>query len=257
MLIEPLNEKQEVALRSAILLWLTREGRNSDRLRRMRHFDALQLDRWLADWMLARSVPRRVRPKLLSFLNKTAISRLLNCHRANNTSWRIVEDLACKAKHAAYLNGQPTSLISKLAFSLQPKIFAPYDARVRCALRQAGYKVPDHQYCNYMTCFVRETEKLIEELRRSGVTDTTLQMFAAFIVNQLIESGDNTNQALCENLDQDLIKLRYADKYLMLNGGFNLDRMKRDYLRFVTKAVLVNAKMLQTDAARAIALVVC
>ena len=60
---------------------------------------------------------------------------------------------------------RPTSLLSKLAMSVRPELFIPYDSRVRNALRGFGIKVTDHCYAEYMAAIISRKPEFARMLK--------------------------------------------------------------------------------------------
>jgi hypothetical protein len=99
------------------------------------------------------------------------------------------------------------SMLSKYAFSCNPRVFVPYDRRARDALRKVlGHKFKDGDYIAYMKAFEAAKEKVVSRLTSIGVTSDTFSVCG-------------------RRLDKALFELRATDKRLMLAGGFSAKTM--------------------------------
>lgn len=160
------QELDLLAARAAVACWFGKEGQLAAKLQ-CSDLDEPLLRKWLATWMLSRSVPMERREKLRSFLRETVRPALLGASRSSE--YELVDELSQQARASGILNGRPTSLISKFAFSLRPEIFTPYDRRARIALRRAGHQVRPHDYAAYMRAFDAESDKVLRRLSDAGV----------------------------------------------------------------------------------------
>lgn len=122
----------KIASKVAIRSWL-KEGQLSEKIQKSRIIDESLGREWLNYWMLARTGPLENRVPLYQYMTR-ARRRLLSSNLSGAQAYRLVQ---CIANDGANLNGTTgrlLSLVSKLAFSCQPELFAPYDKRARAAL---------------------------------------------------------------------------------------------------------------------------
>lgn len=196
-----------LAARSAIRTWAQGEGQMSRELRALRAIDENFLRRWLGLWMLARSNPRAYRPRLAAQLD--AVRRAL-IEASKESLPALVSELAHGLEAAGATIGVQTSLVSKFAFSLRPEVIVPYDKRARRGLGEMfGRRLPDHDYPVYLAAFHRFAESFSVHLDETGVTEEMRNHWTPVMSEQLF-------------------RMRAADKYLMLLGGFSVKRMARD-----------------------------
>lgn len=198
----------EVAARSAIRTWAGGEGRMSREIREMSVIDEAFLRRWLGLWMLARSNARVYRPRLAAELGAMVRPALIAAPEERLPA--LIPELARSLEAAGASNGVQTSLVSKFAFSLRPEVIVPYDRRAREGLGEMfGRRLPDHDYPAYLAAFHRFAEAVSAHLDRTGVTEAMRDEWAPV-------------------MSERLFRMRAADKYFMLLGGFPVERMARD-----------------------------
>ena len=198
----------EVAARSAIRTWAGKEGQMSRELRELGVIDEAFLRRWLDLWMLARSNPISYRPLLAAELGTVVRPALIAASEEQLPA--LVSELARGLQAAGATRGLQTSLVSKFAFSLRPEVIVPYDKRARRGLGEMfGRRLPDHDYPAYLAAFHRFADAFSGHLDETGVTASMRNDWAPV-------------------MSERLFRMRAADKYFMLLGGFPVERMMRD-----------------------------
>jgi hypothetical protein len=203
--MENLDDLDILAARAAISAWKGNEGTFSQEIQGCNRLSIEILEKWLAEWMLSRSVPKRDRDRLLAFLNDKAIPAFRNVENGSG-EYEIVEELSRLAVESEAMSKRPTSLISKFGLTMSPEIFVPYDSRVRKALKLLGHKIPEHGYVKYMTAVLAEKPAFLRTFDEKGLTATRLG------------AGE---------MSQSLFEMRALDKRLMLEGGFSPKLMAR------------------------------
>jgi len=198
----------EVAARSAIRTWAWGEGRMSREIRELGAIDEAFLRRWLGLWMLARSNPTPYRPLLAAELGTVVRPALIAAPEEQLPT--LVSELARGLQAAGATRGLQTSLVSKFAFSLRPEVIVPYDKRARQGFGDMfGRRLPDHDYPAYLAAFHRFADAFSAHLDGTGVTGAMRDEWAPV-------------------MSERLFRMRAADKYFMLLGGFPVERMARD-----------------------------
>jgi hypothetical protein len=200
-------DSEELAARAAVACWNGSEGKNATAIRMAKELDLATLSGFLNAWMLARANPLPRRELLLEFLNSHALPTLRAIDHASDEAYAVIEELSHQALADHATRGRPTSMLSKLAHAICPLVFIPYDSRVQAALRLAGKGIKSHQYRDYMLAVLSEKPALDRELARRGLSAAGLN---------------------ATGVSQTLFEMRALDKWLMLRGGFNPDRMKRE-----------------------------
>lgn len=198
----------KVAARSAIRTWAGEEGRMSREIRELVVIDEEFLQHWLGVWMLARSNPTPYRRLLARELGTVVRPALIAAPEERLLA--LVTDLARGLQTAGATRGLQTSLVSKFAFSLRPEVIVPYDRRARQGLGEMfGRRLPDHDYPAYLAAFHRFAGSFSAHLDETGVTAAMRDDWAPV-------------------MSERLFRMRAADKYFMLLGGFPVERMARD-----------------------------
>jgi hypothetical protein len=198
----------DLATSAAQRSWEMTEGVFHYRMAANPKFDESGLQEWLSIWMLSRTNPRNLRHSLLNFFNNEAIPLILTTNPSNGFS--IVENIARRGNELGVFSGIATSTVSKLAFTLNPALFNPYDMRVRKGLKAfLGISIRDHDYVGYMDHFNSFTRYLGTSIPQS-------------VQKSLLEAHINDSAGVSVKIN------RISDKYLMLLGGFSTDRMRRD-----------------------------
>ena len=198
----------EVAARSAIRTWAGGEGRMSREIRELGAIDEAFLRRWLGLWMLARANALVYRPRLAAELGTVVRPALIAAPEERLPA--LVSELADGLEAAGATKGVQTSLVSKFAFSLRPEVIVPYDKRARQGLgAMFGRRLPDHDYSAYLAAFHRFAESFSAHLDETGVAAAMRDDWAPV-------------------MSERLFRMRAADKYFMLLGGFPVERMARD-----------------------------
>lgn len=198
----------EVAARSAIRTWAGGEGRMSREIQNLGVIDEAFLRRWLGLWMLARSNPRAYRPRLAAELGAVVRPTLIEAPEERLPV--LIPELARGLEAAGATKGVQTSLVSKFAFSLRPEVIVPYDKRAREGLgKMFGRRLPDHDYPAYLSAFDQFVSAFSVHLDETGIAEAMRDDWAPV-------------------MSERLFRMRAADKYFMLLGGFSVERMARD-----------------------------
>lgn len=198
----------EVAARSAIHTWAGKEGALSRELRALQTISEAFLSKWLGRWMLARSNPIPYRPLLAAQLEAVVRPALIGATEESLPT--LVSDLAHGLKEAGATRGLQTSLVSKFAFSLRPEVIVPYDKRARLGLSEMfDHRIPEHDYSTYLATFGNFAASVSLHLEQTGINEAMRPKWEPI-------------------MSEKLFKLRAADKYFMLLGGFSIDRMEKD-----------------------------
>jgi len=119
-----------------------------------------------------------------------------------------VEELSTALNENNASPTRQTSLASKFVFSLFPGSIPPYDQFGQQGLRSVfGYAIKPHDYSRYFKLFM-EFHKALCSNNRAGEV----------IARHLPENPSYSSQVR---------RMRFADKCLMLIGGFDPERMER------------------------------
>jgi hypothetical protein len=195
----------KVAARSAVRTWAGGEGIMSREVQERGVIDQAFLRRWLGLWMLARANPRPYRASLAEKLGTVLRPALLGATEERLPA--LVPEFTLWLQNEGATRGLQTSLVSKFAFSLRPEVIVPYDKRARHGLSEMfGRRLPDHDYLAYLVAFHRFAAAFSAYLDETGVT---------------AEMRSEWEPLMSERL----FRLRASDKYLMLLGGFPVERM--------------------------------
>lgn len=201
------NNDLELAARTAVVTWNKSEQTLCQRVQQSSGIEDQLGKDWLNYWMLARTAPLNGRSELYRYMTG-AMVRLSNQSMNTQRAYYLVQTIAAEGADMVGVRGRPLSLVSKLAFSCRPELFAPYDRRARIALKTKGY-VTEGNYPVYMDAFHSELAKFIRDLREARI-DIHSPLFNGTV-----------------NMSQPLFDLRTFDKYLMLLGGFSRTAMKQ------------------------------
>jgi len=203
--IELNPQELKLAAQEAKYQWKGDEGRLAAWLQSGADISVPGLKEWLTKWKLARANPVAYREVL---------ARQLQIARAKikNTDVKdlpmAVEKLAETLKRNGATTNRQTSLASKFVFSLFPGSIPPYDQFGQQGLRSVfGYAIKPHDYSQYFDLFM-EFHKALCSNNRAGEV----------IAPHLSENPSYSSQVL---------RMRFADKCLMLIGGFDPTRMER------------------------------
>jgi hypothetical protein len=186
------------------------EGAVAKETKELSSFDEDFTKKWLAYWMLSRTVSLENRSKLASFM--TNVIRPLILSTPDTHAKLAVAGLAKRAKSEGGAKGVATSLVSKFAFSLKPEVYAIYDRRARDAMAFLyGVRIPEHDYVTYFETFHNFVLK-----------------FKVYLVdNDLLAKVEPIYKTKPDVISENLFFLRAADKALMLIGGFNPKTMEK------------------------------
>lgn len=201
-------ERLDVAARAAIRTWAGKEGTLSRELQAQGPSSEEFLRAWLGWWMLARANPIPYRPWLATQLQTVVRPQVL--HASDVRLPPLVVSLAESLREARATRGLQTSLVSKFAFSLRPESIVPYDRRARLGLSEMfGCRLADHDYPGYLTAFHRFSNDFSRHLDETGTTRALRSEWSPV-------------------MSETLFRMRASDKYVMLLGGFPVERMNRD-----------------------------
>ena len=197
----------ELAAKEAIRTWILSEKKLSGQLLNISEITEDILKQWLGYWMLARSNPTYLRAELAKQLNELVRPSILNS--SNEDLPLQIQFLTEELKKRNATKGKQTSLVSKIAFCLKPEIIVPYDKRARSGLTKVyGKKMIDHDYASYYKSFLQFKDEIDDKLEASSVLENL---------------RSDWQSAMSENL----FKARTADKFLMLIGGFSVEKMAK------------------------------
>jgi hypothetical protein len=201
------NNDLELAARTAVVTWNKREQALCQRVQQSSGIEDQLGKEWLNYWMLARTAPLDNRSDLYGYMTGAKV-RLSNQSMSTQRAYCLVQTIAAEGAGMVGVWGRPLSLVSKLAFSCRPELFAPYDRRARIALKTKGH-VTEGNYPVYMDAFHRELAEFIIDLRKARID-----------IHSPLLNGT-------VNMSQQIFELRTFDKYLMLLGGFSRAAMKQ------------------------------
>lgn len=200
------NTQIDVAANAAIKTWAGGEGEMSKQLRQTEIITEEFLKSWLHLWMLARSNPIKFRERLAEFLTKIARPTVLSTEESLLPA--CISSLTEDMKMSGATKGLQTSLMSKFAFSLRPEIIVPYDKRARIGLEKVfGKRLLEHDYVAYLQAFREYSNHVSSYLSSTG---------------KVMELRSQWEPIMSEKL----FRIRTADKYFMLVGGFSEEQMK-------------------------------
>lgn len=204
--IEISNSQVDIAASAAIKTWAGSEGEMSKNLRQSKTITEDFLRGWLSLWMLARSNPKLHREQLATFLTKVARPAILSTEE--DLLPACITKLTKDMKASGASRGLQTSLMSKFAFSLRPEVIVPYDRRARIGLGKLFAKrIREHDYVAYLSTFHEYSDHVSLFLDSTGKTDAFRTQWECV-------------------MSERLFKVRTADKYFMLLGGFSEKKMK-------------------------------
>ena len=218
---------EEVALASAVATWLLAQGKWSIQLQES-PFNPVDFDNWLRYWMLSRFMPESHILISRTFLNLPSTrGRLLKCPARAAEMGRLVSELVDAL--AQKCGRQYTSIVSKYAHTLRPAVFTPYDRRAKQALRNAGFRCPDHDYAAFCEGFAKRKSELRKDLRTRGIGTSEICQIKNDAVRAARECGLKLDPRVFKELSASLIWSRFTDKLLMLEGGFSEEKMAKDW----------------------------
>ena len=189
-----------------------------------------EFHRFLIRWRVMRnSLPSR----------RSDLLRLLCDEAPRLESGTEVKKLAEKAQDKEMTtmssNGNrilPTSLISKVAFCINPQIFAPMDTLSNRGIkRTVGTSVDRHDYPKYLEEFKKVHDKVSCHLTKKSWTSATFKF------------GDKEDNVLTE-----IFSRRVTDKYLMLFGSFGGNNPKQDELDVLERSILATRNTFSDEA---------
>ena len=203
-----LNDRRlELAAQEAKYQWERGgEGHLATWLQSGRDISVEGLQEWLTNWKLARANPVNYRDALARELQK-AREKLRNTDAKDLPM--AVEELSTALIENEASPTRQTSLASKFVFSLFPGSIPPYDQFGQQGLRSVfGYAIRPHDYSQYFKYFMKFHKALCSNNRAGEVIEQHLSEKNSSYLSQVL-------------------RMRFADKYLMLIGGFDAKRMER------------------------------
>ena len=222
-----MTQKERLALASAVATWLLEQGTWAIRLQE-KPLSRAEFDNWLRYWMLGRFMPASHILISRTFLNLPSTrGRLLKCPARAAEMGRLVSELVgalgekCRRRY--------TSMVSKYAHTLRPEVFTPYDRRAKQALRNAGFRCPDHDYTAFCEGFAKRKSELRKDLRTRGIGTSEICQIKNDAVRAARECGLKLDPRVVKELSASLIWSRFTDKLLMLEGGFSEELMAKDW----------------------------
>jgi len=196
----------QIAACEAIRSWAN-EGSLANKLRQTETITEQFLSRWLGLWRLARANPLNLRTGLVQSLNESVRPRIMKSSAEELPA--LVSTLAAELQDGGMATGRQTSLVSKFAFSLRPEVIVPYDSTVRAALGILfGQRLKEHDYATYLAKFGESAKVISHALDDHGLVEKLRPRWSGA-------------------MSETLFRLRAADKYCMLVGGFPREKMAR------------------------------
>ena len=197
-----------IAAGEAISQWINKEQNLIQELKSSEKMTLDDLKKWLAYWMLARGNPVNQRDDLLKSINEFLKPSILSF-----SDDELPKQIYSMAKHLKRLSGTKsiqTSLVSKFAFCIRPELIVPIDQRARKGLALIyGKRIDAHNYESYFESFLLLKRKTAAEMQRSNLLDDLKPYWN-------------------KHMSEDLFLSRTADKFLMLEGGFNVKSMEKN-----------------------------
>ena len=204
--IELNPQELKLAAQEAKYQWKGDEGRLAAWLQSGADISVPGLKEWLTKWKLARANPVNLRGALARELQK-AREELRDTDARDLP--KAVEELSTALKKNKASRTRQTSLASKFVFSLFPGSIPPYDQFGQQGLRSVfGYAIRPHDYSQYFKYFMKFHKALCSNNRAGEVIEQHLSEKNSSYLSQVL-------------------RMRFADKYLMLIGGFDAKRMER------------------------------
>src|SRR5262249_28819524 len=124
-MIENEGDLDQLAAKIAVYEWLNKEGQFAKAIQNEHPLQLKLFNQWLHKWNLLQWVPSGTKRELLGFLD--AAKPQLTSAQAGREAYELVQELVRQAQEEGLVRGRQTSLMSKFAFSCNPKTFAPYD----------------------------------------------------------------------------------------------------------------------------------
>jgi hypothetical protein len=143
--------------------------------------------------------------------------------RRENYDPAIIAEAVEHLKVYARWGGRLTSHVSKYAFAAKPWEYVPYDNRVRQGLSGLMLPVVEHDYADY-----RRQLKAYED---TGPVQAALSSLFANSSGALLHAlAQQPNLAIGKQvapgiITRELLTMRIVDKQLMLEGGFDPDKL--------------------------------
>ena len=118
--------------------------------------------------------------------------------------------MAKQLKHLGGTTSIQTSLVSKFAFCMRPELIVPIDERARKGLALIyGKRIDAHSYESYFESFLLFKRETAAEMQGSNLFNDLKPYWKKY-------------------MSEDLFLSRTADKFLMLEGGFNVKSMEKN-----------------------------
>lgn len=197
-----------IAAGEAILQWINKE---QDLIQKLKSSETMTLDdlkKWLGYWMLARGNPVNQRDDLLKSINEFLRPAILSV--SDDELPKEIYSMAKQLKRLGGTKSIQTSLVSKFAFCMRPELIVPIDQRARKGLAlMYGKRIDTHNYESYFESFLLFKKETSAEMQRSNLLNDLKPYWK-------------------KHMSEDLFLSRTADKFLMLEGGFNVKSMEKN-----------------------------
>ena len=198
----------DIAAGEAILQWINKEQKLIQELKSSETMTLDDLKKWLGYWMLARGNPVNQRDDLLKSINEFLRPAILSV--SDDELPKEIYSMAKQLKRLGGTKSIQTSLVSKFAFCMRPELIVPIDQRARKGLAlMYGKRIDTHNYESYFESFLLFKRETSAEMQRSGLLNDLKPYWK-------------------KHMSEDLFLSRTADKFLMLEGGFNVKSMEKN-----------------------------
>ena len=197
-----------IAAGEAILQWINKEQTLIQKLKSSETMTLDDLKKWLGYWMLARGNPVNQRDDLLKGINEFLRPSILSF--SDDELPKQIYSMAKQLKHLGGTTSIQTSLVSKFAFCMRPELIVPIDERARKGLAlMYGKRIGAHNYESYFESFLLFKRETAAEMQGSNLLDDLKPYWK-------------------KHMSEDLFLSRTTDKFLMLEGGFNVKSMEKN-----------------------------
>ena len=198
----------DIAAGEAIFQWIKKE---QDLIQKLKSSETMTLDdlkKWLGYWMLARGNPVNQRDDLLKSINEFLRPAILSV--SDDELPKEIYSMAKQLKRLGGTKSIQTSLVSKFAFCMRPELIVPIDTTARKGLAlMYGKRIDRHNYESYFESFLLFKKETSAEMQRSNLLNDLKPYWK-------------------KHMSEDLFLSRTADKFLMLEGGFNVKSMEKN-----------------------------
>ena len=197
-----------IAAGEAILQWINKEQTLIQKLKSSETMTLDDLKKWLGYWMLARGNPVNQRDDLLKGINEFLRPSILSF--SDDELPKQIYSMAKQLKRLGSTTSIQTSLVSKFAFCMRPELIVPIDERARTGLAlMYGKRIGAHNYESYFESFLLFKRETAAEMQGSNLLDDLKPYWK-------------------KHMSVDLFLSRTTDKFLMLEGGFNVKSMEKN-----------------------------